>query len=194
MAYQGNKPGANDRISTSQSDIQNNFTEIQTVLTVNHVDFADPNEGKHTHVSLPEQAADKVTAASEMALYTKDSGTAPNLYLRQESNGTVFNITPSNAGHAASGYETLPSGLKMCWGTSTIASGSSTRTGIAFASAFSTAVYSVQLCCYDAHGAGSNAQDFVVNPYSVALASFAAKRNSGYTGPVAYFYYLAIGV
>jgi len=90
MTFDSNIPAANDLLSVSQGDIQTNFSQINTIIAVDHYEFNNAtvaNRGKHKSVVLPEAAA-IATAADEGALYTKDDGTRPALYYRQESNGT----------------------------------------------------------------------------------------------------------
>ncbi len=49
MSYQNNIPQPTDALSQSQSDILNNFAAIQTLIDVDHVDFANINQGKHNN-------------------------------------------------------------------------------------------------------------------------------------------------
>lgn len=143
MAYSKDTPlNINESFAVSQPKITANFQEIQTFVEQDHVTFGSGlGQGKHKQVLFTEQAADTSTAADEMALYTKDNAGSPNLYLRLESDSTVFNMTPDATAHAAAGSETMPSGLKYIWG-----SGVATGTGavITFADGgFSSAVYQV---------------------------------------------------
>ena len=192
MAYQQNKPEANDLKSQSQADIQGNFAAIQTFLEVNHETFADANEGKHKHVTFPEQGADPATAADEVAIYSKLSAVTADtgLFFRKESSGDVVECTA--AVKAASGYTMLPSGLKIAWGIGTINTGSQTSANVTFNSAFSVIPYSVQLTPYNAQTGA--ARDYVMNVVSLTTAVFKATRNASYVGTTAYFYYLAIGI
>jgi len=118
MAYNPNIPQAGDIISQSQAQILQNFQEINTLIGVNHIDFSDPtNEGKHKFVTMPEQGSDPVTGATELALYAKHSiygQVTTELFIRDPSNGGVFDITSSFAG--ANGWTFLSSGLLMMWG------------------------------------------------------------------------------
>ena len=122
MAYTIVPVDANEAFSVSQPKITDNFAAINTVISIDHETFDAVNQGKHKWVKFTEQS-DQATLSDEMLLYTKDNAGEPNLYLRKESSGTIFNMTPSTSGHgvanAASGSETLPSGLKLIWGTGT---------------------------------------------------------------------------
>jgi hypothetical protein len=57
MAYQANIPQPGDLLSQSQSDLLNNFMALQTLIDINHVDFASGDQGKHKWVTFPVQGA-----------------------------------------------------------------------------------------------------------------------------------------
>ena len=52
MTYQSGIPLATDLISTSQSDIRNNFTAIGSSWPVDHVDFNDSGAGEHQQITF----------------------------------------------------------------------------------------------------------------------------------------------
>lgn len=139
MAYSSNIPQASDSPSQSQPLILANFQEIATAFNLNHGDFNDAgNQGKHEFLQMPEQGAAPVTAAGEGALYTKDSGTQPELFWRDESNGTEWQVT-NQATQTTNGSMLFPGGLLMQWG----AQSSSQGAIISFPTAFSTSVFMV---------------------------------------------------
>lgn len=83
-------------LSESQRVIQKNFQAIQDQFNQNHilpVSGADLKLGKHRNVCFVEQGGDQVTAAAECALYTKNNGGNPDIFYRNQSNGTVINFT-----------------------------------------------------------------------------------------------------
>ena len=47
---------------------------IQTLIDVNHYDFASANQGKHMFVTMPVQTQSPGTALGEMALFTMNDG------------------------------------------------------------------------------------------------------------------------
>jgi len=49
--------------------------------------------GRHKHVTLIQQAADRSTAVDEMAVYSKDVAGAPEVFVRGQSNATPVQIT-----------------------------------------------------------------------------------------------------
>lgn len=117
MAYTNNVPQANQRIKDTQSPIQQNFVEIQNLITVNHGDFGAADAGKHKFVQFPQQSAAASTAALEMAMYAKNSTltSQTELYIRRPSNGTEIEFTGASA--TGNGWTILPSGLLLKWGT-----------------------------------------------------------------------------
>jgi len=115
MAYQPNIPLPTDLLKNSQADIQANFISNSAAFNQNHVDFNDANAGKHKFLQMPEQSVSPVTAANEMALYTKEQDGVSQMFIRRESDGTEINIT--NDGLKANpGWARLPNGLIMKWG------------------------------------------------------------------------------
>lgn len=80
MTYNPNIPLSSDRPSQSQSQILTNFSELNTVFSVNHVAFDNvtiANRGKHNDVSLLQQAADPAAVVGEGQLYTKQIASVP---------------------------------------------------------------------------------------------------------------------
>lgn len=98
MAWDKTKPAANTPLKVSNPEMLANNEAIETALDKDH-DFTTggTQTGKHDKVTLKEQSGDQTTASNEMALYTKDLGSAPGLYLRPESNGSVVQITGADA-------------------------------------------------------------------------------------------------
>lgn len=128
MAYK-DIPLAGDKLSTSQSDIRQNFLEINTVVSQDHETFGNPNQGKHKQAIFTKQAASTSTAGDEVAVYCKDNaGGDPSLFVRKESDADEIDITsytnsvPAGEGK---GYTFLPSGILLCWGSVTMGVGSS---------------------------------------------------------------------
>jgi len=159
MAYKANIPQPGDQKNVSQGDILNNFTEIKTVIDINHVTFADAdgNQGKHKYVTFPEQGtaitdAPK-TEANEVALYCRQIATGGTdhsaLFFRPEDQaagaGLEYDFTTvEHTGALGKGHTYLPGGLILNWGYSDIAVGGS---DVLFNKNFATAasVYSVQV-------------------------------------------------
>lgn len=143
MSYNPNIPNPNDIPAQSQPQLLANFQAINTLINVNHVSFDDPDQGKHKWVSLPDQIADPVTTATEVAVYgfTSTETSRTELAFRRPSNGTVILMTETNGTN--NGWTMLPSGILMKWGT-TNATGATTINANSFGKAFTT-LYTVQL-------------------------------------------------
>lgn len=107
MAWNPNIPQPNDALSQSQADILANFQALDALF----------NDGVQNWVTLPVQGSAPVTAAAELALYSKSVSGTPQLFMRQQSNGAEFNFTSSL--QASSGWSRLPSGILLKWGSST---------------------------------------------------------------------------
>ena len=80
MAYNPNIPQATDTLNSSQGDLLANFMAIQTLIDVNHYDFASANQGKHMFVTMPVQTQSPGTALGEMALFTMNDGSERHNY------------------------------------------------------------------------------------------------------------------
>jgi len=96
MAYLNNIPNATDMLAVSQSQIKENFAQLETQFIVDHDSLLVAGAtGKHRKITLPEYAvaADPVSAVNEGIIYTKNSGTQPELYYREESAGDIIQLT-----------------------------------------------------------------------------------------------------
>ena len=118
MSYQSNIPLATDLLSKSQSDILNNFAAIQTLIDVNHVDFASSDQGKHKFITFPVQSPAPTFNAGEIGLYNflSTRTSQDELYL-VNSVGTTIPLTESL--QSATGWAYLPSGILLKWGSGT---------------------------------------------------------------------------
>ena len=119
MTFNPNIPQPNDIPSQSQAQILTNFQQLNTVFDVDHVPFNDgtaANRGKHDQSTYIELGADPTTLSGELAVYSKDNAGATTLYLRQESNGSVIQMSGPNPTPGASGTTFLPGGLLLKWG------------------------------------------------------------------------------
>jgi len=131
MTYNPNIPQAADIPSQSQGEMLTNFQQLNTVFDVDHVPFNDgtaANRGKHDKSTYIELGADPATAANEISLYSKDTGGNTRLFMRQESSGTVIQLSGANPTVATSGSTFLPGGLILKWGVRATPSDGSTVT------------------------------------------------------------------
>jgi hypothetical protein len=195
MAYQENKPLATDRLKDSQADIQANFQSNKTAFDQNHVTFDDADAGKHKFMQMPEQGAAPTTAANEMALYTKEQGSASQLFLRRESDGDEINLT-NDVLKAADGYTRLPNGLIIKWGTKTVTRNTLSAELTFDATVAFTTVYSVTVNQTFAAGPTVGNLNVAVSAGDVTATGFKAfARAIGLpSGSTVDIFYMAIGV
>lgn len=191
MSYDKDTPlTINETLAVSQPKIKANFTEIETIISQDHETFdAAAGQGKHKQALFTQQTADISTGPTEMALYTKDNGGEPNIYVRKANDSTVYNLTPADSNHAVDGSEVLPSGLKMIWGSGVASFAGNTTT---FTNGgFDTEVYSIVLTLI---GWDSNPPIAYINistkaDFDVYCVDYAGNDPGGST----YFTYFAVG-
>jgi len=196
MAYQANIPQATDAMSQSQIDLQNNFGALQTLIDVNHVDFASGDQGKHKFVTFPVQMVAPTINLGEIGLYNFLSArTAKDeLYLINSSGATVP-LTESQQVAGSAGWAYLPSGVLMKWGNS-VATGLTTITFPTGASIPSfNSIFSMQVTT--AYVNSSDGDGFVrlnnfLAPWTQFMVYASHRTSTGSFGPVA-FQYFAIG-
>ncbi len=190
--YNPNIPQASDNLSVSQGQIQNNFSQANSVMAVNHYpfDFATTSlEGKHKFCSFVDQVStDPSTATGEMALYNKGD----ELFYRLQTSGTVVQLT-GPALNAGSGYTTLPGGVLMQWGTGVVSSGGVIIT-VTFPIAFSATPYSVSSTPYNNFISGTTPKVWGVVGSSITSTNAQMGVISGNTVPSnTSFSWIAIG-
>jgi len=96
MSYNPNVPQTGDFISVSQVDFLQNFNALSSIFERNHNPLEDGMEserGKHFKVGFSEQSGDPTTSANVFSIYTKDNAGIPELYGREENDGTVYRWT-----------------------------------------------------------------------------------------------------
>jgi hypothetical protein len=203
MAYNANVPQSTDLLSQSQSDILNNFIAIQTLIDVNHVDFASGDAGKHKFITFPVQNPAPTFAAGEEGLYSfLNATTVQNeLYVHKQTGATTAEIpftasilsTNSAPIVNSGGWTYLPSGLLLLFGHST-ANGNTAFTFAALnpSAPVFTNVLSIILCT--AYNNASDGNGFVrLSGYTAAgFNAYGSARTTVSPASVS-FQYLAIG-
>lgn len=130
--YNGNIPQPTDGQNVSQGQMLINFVSIQSLIDVNHVDFANVNAGKHAFVEMPTQSPVPVTIANEVGMYVQASTftSQPEIVISKQAGSTAplqtYEIT--SAGYSNPGWSRLPSGILLKWGTFSGVAGSNTVT------------------------------------------------------------------
>jgi len=110
--YNPNIPQPADKISVSQNALLENFQQLNTAFGIDHLNYNDGNQGKHTVVNLSVQAGDPVTPLNFLALYSKGY----NLYT-QSPGGTAEKISGWTATAASPGKIVFPNGITIIWGS-----------------------------------------------------------------------------
>ena len=102
MTYNPSIPADIDLMNISQSELQTNFQQLNTVFSVDHVAFdAISNRGKHNKVTLLSRGTDVAlnspeTSTDEYALYSLTDGTNVDVYMRGQGNQTPTRMTKNN--------------------------------------------------------------------------------------------------
>ena len=189
MAYKATIPVSTDQLDVSQGDLLANFTELNTVMGVNHYTFNTGNDGKHKTAIFPQAAAPAAAGAAEVGLYSKSctigaNPAAPEFYINKTALQTPFTA----ADKSATGWTYLPSGVILKWGQGV------TGTPIVWTSAgnlgdFMTACFTVSPTLFTA-----GTLHYWIELSAIATTGFTAHAEDGNGNAAAVaFYYLAIG-
>jgi len=181
MTYNPDIPTAASLISQSQSQILANFTALNAVFQINHTAFnAATNRGKHTYVTMLEQATPAVVAG-EGALWAENNAGITRLNFKTDLavDLPLTGLTVTTAG-TNYGYIT-PWGQRINWGRFTC---NTADTVLTYAVAFTAPAQSIQLTAVSDNGA----RNAVVRVSANATATCRATNNA------LVVYYYAIGV
>lgn len=177
--YNPNIPASSDNLSTSQGQIQNNFTQLNTIFDVDHVTFNDAtsaNRGFHRKVRLSNVASDPVLVSPQTQLYSKTISGAEQLFFANAS--TVTQITGLTSSIVGNGSITLPGGLVLIWGTIAAAVNNVVQN---FHTAFPTACFNVQVTI----SIGSTVSPVGINGFTRTGFTFRTTASGGV--PITYF-------
>ena len=139
-------PTTNQSLGQTQQVIQDNFTLLNTTVSVNHVAMNSSGAGKHRFIQMPRQAAIPAgLVANDGTIYTKVANSASQIFYSPDNSGNEYQLTRTISASFATfstdpGWCFLPGGMLMQWGTNTSASGAT----ISFPTAFTSAPYSIQ--------------------------------------------------
>lgn len=99
MGYSTTIPNVGQSLAFTRDPIRNNWSLIQSLITVNHGDFGAADMGKHKFVQMPEQTlTGPATGANEGELYTLEQKSTTEMYWRPESQlaaGDKYQLTTS---------------------------------------------------------------------------------------------------
>jgi len=194
MTYNNAIPQPTDLISVSQGDLLTNFSQLYTVLAQDHIELDDgtvANRGKHKQVTLPELGAGPATAASEMAIYTKDVGGTTRLFYRPPSSGTEVQMTGPLT-QATNGTCLIVGGVKLVWGKGTVPSGGN-NVAVTFVSAFSAAPWSIVTNEWAQTQTGATARSSGPENATVTASGFTYRVWGGIVPANVPFGYFAVG-
>ena len=132
-SYLPNIPQSTDLLSNSQLALLNNFGAIQTLIDVDHVDFAKATAGQHNQVSLVVQSPAPTFSAGQVGIYSfLNSITNQNeLYINKTNQATIVQIpatasvlsVTSAPSALTAGWTYLPSGILLKWSANVTANG-----------------------------------------------------------------------
>jgi hypothetical protein len=144
--YNPNIPQGTDNLSTSQGQMLNNFTQLNTIFDFDHFTWNDPtasgaDRGFHRKVTFPVILGADPAAPTSGVLYTKNVSAVPELFF-ENSAATVTQLTGFSSTVATNGSITFQGGLIMKWGSiATVAA----TTVFSFPVPFPTAKFSLTI-------------------------------------------------
>lgn len=192
MAYNQNIPKPGDLISVSQGQILANFQAIQTLIDVNHVDFADAgNMGKHKFVTFTDQTAlPPVAAGTDLNMYNAVDGNTglQELWIGNSAGSTI----PFTSGiFATPGWTFIPSGIMIQWGNGgNINDNQNPLITVTFSRSFPNACFQVIVCPLLSN-AGLTPP--LVYTGGVTAMNFLLGAKNGNSGNTSSYRYIAIG-
>jgi hypothetical protein len=144
--YNPDIPQTGDNLSTSQGQILNNFTMLNTVFGVDHYPFnfaTTGQQGMHEQVTMPTTTTHGATSGLASVFFSKDVANVAAPYFSNSAgsqalwNGGSGNgqTTQSFGGNKSSGYIKFPNGFIIQWGNNTQVSGDTITFPIAFPNA-----------------------------------------------------------
>lgn len=120
MTYTPTTPNAGDIIAVTQPFIRDNFTVLNDVFDIDHVNYtAASDNGKHKKSTYLDQSAGIPTSsAGEVSVYSFTTGGISNLRYRRDNLATEFTLNPIRAfayvtGTGAPGNQTLTNSFNV---------------------------------------------------------------------------------
>lgn len=192
ITYYSNIPQGTDDPSQSQPLLLANFGGVDTLIDINHASFASADAGKHTLLTLTNQATPSNPPTDQLNIYNKvpAGGTdkvtlaTQELFLQRNAANSQYPFTASSTQ-----FTYLPSGILIKWGSANVNGFNQTITFPTGAGipVFTAAPYSINLtvrsATNDAAGVNRNATlastastatDFKVNAFQVSDRTAAA--------------------
>ena len=176
MAYTPTIPAQDNNPSADQPLMKDNFAAIATVVNLNHVNFNDPEEGKHKFLQMPEQSSAPTTALNEAGFYSRKSSltSQTELVFRRESNGEEIEF--SGLLDAEEGWTRLPSGILLKWGVFTITGVEPKNLPVATNIPAFTDVFNIQISVIILTGQDLDRAVTLQNFSTTSIDAYASKR------------------
>lgn len=136
-----NVPLSGQSLNDTRIPINQNFSVIDTAFQVDHVDYNDPNQGKHEKVTLPLLGGAAVFVGTDNGFYNLNynngSNTKAEVFVHKQTLAGTADI-PFTASVLSStapsndmvGWTLLPSGIMMRWDTVNIAASGNTNVNL----------------------------------------------------------------
>jgi hypothetical protein len=183
MSFTPNIPNTGQSLGQTKVAIQNNFTNYNTVMSVDHVAPNDTGQGKHKHSTYVAQSSDPVNLSGEISTYSKAISGVTEQFVIRDAVTTAIQMTRGTPSLGTSGRTFLPGGLLLQWGQGS----SGTTINFTFSTPFNNPPYSLQVTPL-ANSTSGNA----------AVISIGSVTSSGFSALVSrsglFVYYIAIGV
>lgn len=114
-------PNAGQTLGATRDQVRNNMDGLRSGIAVDHIDINLPDRGKHKFSHYVEQVSGPATSATEVAVYSLQTGGPPALFYRDSSNGTQHRISGNNNLGGNNGEFPLIGGGSLKCGTITSA-------------------------------------------------------------------------
>ncbi len=133
MTFDPRPNASGDNLASSRDPIRVNFEIIRDDFAIDHVEFDDANEGKHSQSTYVDLGADPAAAVNEIPVFSKADGSGVSqLHIRGEGTGSTYQLTTLTSGVDADiaefgtntpyianhtgGWSFLPGGLILQYG------------------------------------------------------------------------------
>lgn len=119
--YNPNIPQATDNLSTSQGQILNNFTQLDTIFNIDHFKFDDNNtsaRGMHRQINFPTTlVSDPTLSGAASEIYTKTISAVGEAFFANSTDASCIWRGGTGSGKVATGpgIITFPNGLIIQW-------------------------------------------------------------------------------
>lgn len=186
MTFTPDIPQTGQSLGATRDPIRNNFTNYNTLVSVNHVAPNAVGQGKHKFVEMPVQSPDPATLAGEGGLFTKTTSSSSELFYLRDAVATTYQMTgPLFTGQGAltkGGTTMLFGGIVLKWGFVSVGAGT---TSVSFNTQCGS---NFPTNCFTVTTTSGSSTSSLASVNSVTNASFNVVTNAVNT-----VYFIAIG-